>query len=188
VTAPTIDILKRCQAGDTNAFRHLVEYYQSFAYALAYRMLFCREEAEDVVQESFVRVWRHMKTFNHRQKFTTWFYKIVTNLCYDKMKANRRRKNVIIPQSGEQALSPASHEDLEEDVVNKDLVARIEKFIDELSTRQKSVFVLRDLQNLEVREVARILGISESSVKTNLFYARQNIRNKLNEGGYIDVL
>jgi RNA polymerase sigma-70 factor (ECF subfamily) len=188
LTDPTTDILKRCQSGDTKAFRHLVESYQSFAYALAYRLLYCREEAEDVVQESFIRVWRHVRKFNYRQKFTTWFYKIVTNLCYDKMKANTRRKKVIVPHSGEKITEPSSPDDLEEDVVKKDLVVRIEKIIDELSARQKSVFVLRDLQNLEIREVARILGISEGSVKTNLVYARRNIRKKLTENGCLDVL
>ena len=113
-------------------------------------------------------------------KFTTWMYKIVINLCYDKAKSNRRRTKVFA------RLNDNSFKDdcigknsIEHDLTNKETAALIKYIADGLSEKQKMIFLLRDLQDLTIEEVTDITGMSESAIKTNLFYARKNIRKKL---------
>ncbi|MFC2145837.1 RNA polymerase sigma factor [Acidobacteriota bacterium] len=81
------DILLASQNGDTRAFEKLVETYQGYAFSLARRFLGNEEDAQDVVQEAFIRVWKHLPAFDYRCKFTTWMYRIVTNLCLDRVKS-----------------------------------------------------------------------------------------------------
>jgi RNA polymerase sigma-70 factor (ECF subfamily) len=140
------------------------------------------EEAKDVVQESFIRVWKHISNFSLKSKFTTWLYKIVVNLCYDKMKSQKRKKAVLIRNFDKEMLDLAPYpENIEEELINKELAGLIRNIADELSTKQRIVFILRDLQDLKISEVSQILNMPESSVKTNLYHARLNIRKKLEQ-------
>ena len=95
MTDSTYETIIRCKSGDMSAFQSLVEEYQIYAYKLAFRLLCSEDEAKDVVQESFIRVWRHIQKYDLRSKFTTWLYKIVTNLCYDHLKARNRRTRIF---------------------------------------------------------------------------------------------
>ena len=88
-------LIKKAQQGDTLAFKEIVTCYQSYAYALAFRFLYDEDDADDIVQESFIRIWEHVRDFDQRTKFTTWMYKIVVNLCLYKIKVNKRRMNVF---------------------------------------------------------------------------------------------
>jgi RNA polymerase sigma-70 factor (ECF subfamily) len=166
--------------GDLSAFQQLVEHYQHYAYILAFRLLGNDEDAKDAVQETFIRVWKHIKNFNLSSKFTTWLYRIVTNLCLDRIKA-QKRKNRVFSQDGEQnqLLVAGSEKNPEENCINKALAGTIIHLSETLKPKQRVVFVLRDLQDLDMNEVARITGMSVNSVKSNLFYARRNIREKL---------
>lgn len=171
-------MLVRCKAGDLAAFRQLVEQYQSYAFSLAFRLLYSEENAKDIVQECFIRIWKHLPKYNLQKKFTTWLYRIVTNLCYDRIKARNRSKRMSLSE-GLHSITFPSDCDLESDISNKELVQIIENLARELSTKQRIIFTLRDLQDLDIDEVAQIAGMSKSSVKSNLYYARQNIRKKL---------
>ena len=175
----SIDILVHCKQGDTNAFRLLVEEYQAYAFRLAFRLLCCEEDAKDVVQESFIRVWRHLPQYNLKSKFTTWLYRIVTNLCYDRIKA-RRRQGKIMQQNSDTLNSNtiSCNYDLEKEMSNKELAQIILDIAEELSPKQKTVFVLRDLQDLSISEVAKITGLSKGTIKSNLYHARLHIREK----------
>lgn len=174
------DMILLSRQGDLSAFQQLVEHYQHYAYILAFRLLGNDEDAKDAVQETFIRVWKHIKNFNLSSKFTTWLYRIVTNLCLDRIKA-QKRKNRVFSQDGEQnqLLVAGSEKNPEENCINKDLAGTIIHLSETLKPKQRVVFVLRDLQDLDMNEVARITGMSVNSVKSNLFYARRNIREKL---------
>ena len=174
------DLIAEAKNGDVHAFRKIVNSHQSYAYAIAFRFLCDEDDAEDVVQESFIRIWTHLKGFDSRMKFTTWMYKIVVNLCYDKAKSNKRRTRVFTrwyDNSSEKDC--VENTDIERDLINKETAALIKNIAEGLSEKQRMIFLLRDIQDLTIEEVADITGVSESAIKTNLFYARQNIRKKL---------
>jgi len=174
------EILLQSKQGDLNAFQQVVERYQQYAYILAYRILFNQEDAEDVVQESFIRVWKHLDSYDIQQKFTTWLYTIVTRLCYDILKRSGHKETDLSPE----VLSNHLTNDLdvsipEEDCVNLSMRIELYHIVSWLPPRQRTIFVLRDLQDLSVKEVSGIMDISEAAVKTNLHYARRTIREKL---------
>lgn len=170
------------QRGDLEAFRRLIESHQHYVFSLAFRLTGDSDDAEDIVQETFVRVWTHIRRFDFRSKFTTWMYRIVVNLCHDLFKQRRRRE-----QSMQSHWRTIEGVDLEADNIEiagemKQLANLVVSLAGHLPPRQREVFVLRDLQELSVAEVADILGVSKSAVKANLSYARQNIRRLMEAG------
>lgn len=174
-------LLCRCQQGDVAAFRTVVEQTQGYAYALAYRLLLNSEDAEDVVQESFLRVWKHVKNFDTDQKFTTWLYTIVTRLCYDYLKSSRRNETGLSTAELNTHHGSQTGDSPESDCVDGGFHFTLYRLIADLPPRQKTVLVLRDLQDLSVNEVAQVLDISESAVKSNLYYARKSIRGQMKD-------
>jgi RNA polymerase sigma-70 factor (ECF subfamily) len=173
-------LIEEAQKGDVTAFEKIVRYHQSYVYAIAFRFLCDEDDAEDVVQESFIRIWNHLLDFDLSMKFTTWMYKIVVNLCYDKTKSNKRRMSVFSKFNDNSSKDKCIENiDLERDLTNKETAALIKSVADGLSEKQRMIFLLRDVQDLSIQEVADITGMSEAAIKTNLFYARQNIRKKL---------
>ncbi|MCP4148850.1 MAG: RNA polymerase sigma factor, partial [bacterium] len=149
-------------------------------FALAVRYLGNEEDAGDVLQETFIRVWKHIDNFDFRCKFTTWLYRIVINLCNDRARSHKRHIKNLLPDSVEKL-----HEHLsegpgpEENNIKDNLFAVIAALAGQLTPKQQAVFVLRDLQDLSIAEVTDILGISKGAVKSNLSVARKNIRKKL---------
>ena len=174
------ELIAEARNGDVHAFRKIVNDHQSYAYAIAFRFLGDECDAEDVVQESFIRIWNHLKEFDLSMKFTTWMYKIVVNLCYDKAKSNKRRMRVFARSNDNLSKEDCiDNGDMERELTEKETIALIKQIADGLSEKQHMIFLLRDLQDLTIQEVADITGMSESGIKANLFYARQNIKKKL---------
>lgn len=170
--------MERCGRNDKRAFREVVQRNQEYAFALAFRFLCDNEEARDVVQESFVRVWTHRADYDPGTKFTTWLYRIVVNLCYDRLRALQRRDK-IFSRAENRMQGAAATDNPEELAANRDLAERISRLAETLPEKQRIVFTLRDLHDQTVEEVAAIVGISAESVRTNLCYARAAIRAKL---------
>ncbi|MBN1480747.1 RNA polymerase sigma factor [candidate division KSB1 bacterium] len=178
-------LIRNAQNGDLEAFRQLVESYQQFVYNVAFRFTASHEDARDVVQECFIRVWKNLHKFDARKKMTTWLYKIIINLCYDEL---RRAYKKYRCDSNEQQTSfeNLQHaEDVDDMLTKADLAEKIKNLSGHLKPRQRTVFILRDLEDLDMEEIAKILKISISAVKSNLYYARQNIRKKCQQLGYI---
>lgn len=174
---PTDELVGRSLKGDHAAFRALMESQQQYAYALAFRLLHDADDAKDVVQDSFIRVWNNLASYRPEFKFTTWLYKIVVNLCYDRMKMESRRSNVFGYIAGLiTAADVADKRDVHKDVENLDLREHILSTAKKLPPMERLVFHLRDIQDLSIDEIANIAGISVGSVKTNLCYARKRIR------------
>ncbi len=176
----TLDIIERCKQDDKDAFRELVEANQSYAFSLAFRMLCNEDDAKEVVQDSFIRVWRHISKYKKEIKFTTWLYKIVLNLCYDKIDSIKRRRQLF--QSEEETskfLLTANETDIEREFTNRELASCIKGLSEKLSAKQQAVFVLRDLQGLETNEISEILDMPLKNIKSNLCLARKEIREKL---------
>ena len=178
ILQPDADILLRCRNRDEKAFRILVERFQSYAFNLAFRLVLNEDDAKDVVQESFIRVWKHIHHYDPESLFSTWLYKIVVNLCHDNLKSIRRRNHTELKLADDHALS-IKKDYASGNAENKDLIIKIRQLSKTLTIKQRMVFVLRDLHELPVKEVSKVLGLTEGSVKTNLYLARLNLRKKL---------
>ena len=178
----TAELVKRSKQRDMAAFRLLVETHQRFVFNLAFRLLCDEEEAKDIVQETFVRIWRHLQKYEgHRARFSTWLYKIACNLCYDRLKVVKRLHDSKILKIEESKLKVSVCEDLEESIINRDLKEYITSLTGGLTPKQRLVFTLRDLEGLEIDEVREITGMTGAKIKSNLYLARQYIREKLNK-------
>ena len=169
------DILKKCKKGDENAFAMLCEQNYDFAYRVAFRLLAHEEDTKDAVQETFIRVWKKISLYNEKIKFTTWLYSIVTNLCIDRLRKRKNHSDIYCRE----ALNKTDLNNEEERFSKKDLTSIITCIANELSPKQHTVFVLRDLEGLEMDEIAQITKLSPSRVKSNLCHARRAIREKL---------
>jgi RNA polymerase sigma-70 factor (ECF subfamily) len=178
IQQPDTDIINQCKKRDEKAFKILVEKFQIYAFNLAFRLVLNEDDAKDIVQESFIRVWRHIGHYDAKVLFTTWLYKIVTNLCYDSLKSSGRRNHAELDLANGQACL-SSKDTVSGSIENKDLIRKIKQFSKDLTIRQRMVFVLRDLHELSVKEVCKILDLSEGAVKTNLYLARLNIRERI---------
>ena len=178
---PAPDIFQRIRAGDMAAFEELVRQYQPYAYSLAVRLLCNESEAEDAVQDTFIRVWRTIDRYDPSMQFSTWLYRIVTNLCLDKLRARHRRGWISFQEENgnDQAIDIRANVDLDELISAENLISIVRSLSDDLPETQRLVFVLRDLQDLSIEDVCNVTGLSEGSVKTNLHYARRKIREHL---------
>jgi len=167
--------------GDKASFRKLVESHQAFVYVTAVRLLCNNYEAEEVVQETFIRVWKNMGRFDLEMRFSTWLYKIVVNLCYDSMRASQRNRNTIhFDPESTLILNLPSTENIETSVINKELADVIRSLTGGLTPKQKIVFTLTELEELTVDEITTITGLTPHKIKSNLYCARQTIKDKLN--------
>ena len=171
------ELVSRSLEGDLSAFRVLMESHQQYAYAVAFGFLRDEDHAKDVVQQAFIRVWNNLGRYRRDMKFTTWLYKIVINLCYDKTKMESRRKKIFGYFGGLLGGNDlADSGDLEEQVETADLREHILREAKKLPPKEYLVFHLRDVQDFSIEEVAGIVGISVGAVKSNLCYARRRIR------------
>lgn len=171
-----LKLIREAQRGDLNAFETVLKNYQYYAYTVAFRVLANDDDAKDVVQECFIRIWKNLSGYNAKVKFTTWMYKIVINLCYDKL---RRRKTEYERNEVLDEQFIGSDDNPEQLLSNKEQAEIIKHISDGLPEKQRMVFVLRDLEELTTDEVSQIMEMSVESVKANLSIARKTIRAKL---------
>ena len=159
------------------AFALLVSEFQPLVFRLAFRLLCDEDEARDITQETFVKVWLSLKTYNQENRLSTWLYKITCNTCYDRLRSLRHS-----PLDNESAFSGSvnipSDDNIEISLSNKQLKELILRYTSELPPQQKLVFMLRDVEELEVQTIT---GLSSEKIKSTLYLARKNIRNKMNQ-------
>ncbi len=168
-------LLRKIATGDDEALRTLYREYGSLAYALAYRMLGRRERAEDVVQEAFLRVWRHAGRFDGaRASFPTWLTRIVRNLCIDELRRKDPSQSADVLDDVEQWVAHASP--IDRPILDR-LIIR-EAFL-ALPMEQSRVVEMAYFEGLTHREIARNLGIPEGTVKSRLRLGLQRLRQVL---------
>jgi RNA polymerase sigma-70 factor (ECF subfamily) len=177
---PEYELFQRSQNGDTEAFRRIVESHQSYAYAIAFRFLGNETDAEDIVQESFINVWKHLAEYDPQKKFTTWLYRIVANRCLDFIKSRNRRRETFSTDP-ERVELRQSLEDPEKINDDRERLGMVNALVRELPEKQRMVFILRDLQDLNIKETSGILNMSKASVKSNLFHARKTLRQRIEQ-------
>lgn len=174
-------ILKKCRDGDKASFRWVVQTYQRMVFSLALKMLADEEEAKDVVQDTFIRVWQNLEGYDFQRPFATWLYTIATRLCLDRL---RRMHIKPMPQDETVLRRFADEADTERTLENSEWTSIVRLLAAELSEKQRLVFTLCQLEGLSMAEVERISGIDVGKVKSNLHAARQKIRKRLTELGY----
>ncbi len=176
------EIVTRCQRGDKAAFRGIVQTYQRMVFALALKMLADEEEAKDVVQETFIKVWQHLGDYNEQRSFKTWLYTIAARLCLDHM----RREQPFVAQPADESVvrSLASDSNSQRQLENSEWVAIVRLLADGLSEKQRIAFTLCQLEGLSPAEAEQVSGIDARQLTSNLYVARQTIRKRLKDLGY----
>lgn len=175
-------ILSRCKNGDKTAFRWVVQTYQQRVFSLTLKMLADEEEAKDTVQDTFIRVWQHISDYDPQRTFSTWLYTIASRLCIDRLK--RRCRMLPLPEDEGVLRRLAADTDNQRTLENSEWVSMVRTMAEELSTKQRLVFTLCQLEGLSSEEVQEITGMNARQVKNNLYVARQTIRKRLVELGY----
>src|SRR5678815_1681144 len=149
---PVDEVLARARSGDRDAFNILIMRHEQRVLKLAFRMLGRREDAMDAAQETFLRVFRHLHTFDLKRDFSAWLYRIAVNVCRD---SARRRKPDTPLELVEEA--PVS-ERQESDVIQAQQKRILRQALSILSTKERAALVLRDIEGLDTVEVARLLN------------------------------
>ena len=176
------DIILQCQQGDKEAFRWVVKTHQRMIFSLALKMLCDEEEAKDIVQETFIRVWQSIRNYDPQKTFSTWVYTIASRLCIDRLKKSSRM--VVLPEDEITLRRFASDTDSQQSLENREWVSIVRMIAEGLSDKQRLVFTLCQLEGIPSAEVEQITGLDAKQVKSNLYVARQTIRKRLTDLGY----
>lgn len=166
------ELVRRALSGEQEAFRGLVERYERRAFWVARGMLGNDEDARDVAQEAFIRVHRSLERFDTEQRFYTWLYQIVVNLCIDHLRKNAKRRGVSLDAVAESGHETSSSSSLE----GSELKERVARVLDELPPKYKTVMVLSDLQGIGAKEIAKITGATHATVRWRHHRARKLFR------------
>ncbi|MCB9878226.1 MAG: sigma-70 family RNA polymerase sigma factor [Planctomycetes bacterium] len=185
MTEITDDLVRRAQQGDEAASRAIVEALHRPVIATVYRFLGTgwRREIEDLAQEVFLKVFRAIDKFDPtRAKFTTWVYTFVRNHCFDVLKKRRLKTSSLhAVDDDERQRDFADRRELlpDQDSENQELGRRIGEALATLGEDQRMVFILREYESLDYREIAAITGVNEGTVKSRLFRAKESLRKQL---------
>lgn len=185
---PTFDesmLVERTREGDTKAFSALVRRYESKIFRLAQHITQNREDAEDVLQETFLKAYEHIHQFQGNSKFYTWIVRIAVNQALMKLRKRKSDRTVSLDEgidTGEDTVAreiAAWDEDPEQRYSREELNEILTSAIDSLAAPYRAVFVLRDLEELSTEETAQALSLSIPAVKSRLLRARLQLRDKL---------
>ncbi len=183
-------LIREAQAGSRAAFEALVHRYDRDVLRLALNLLQRSEDARDVYQESFLKVYKNLHRFRFECSFYTWVYRIVTNVCLDHLRRRNSRPEVQAPDpSAEGDAAPADFfdrqkvnhiaADPERRLMGKEIGQQIARALELLSPRERMVFELKHYQGLKLRAIGEMLGTSEETVKNSLFRATRKLRTQL---------
>lgn len=170
--------LARARQGDADAFRALVERHSRSAFRLAYRMTGNEQDAEDVVQESFLKAYRQLGRFESRANFGTWLYRIVANCSVDLMRAKQARHDIVRGDSLDEAAElPTSNSDNPERLaLSGDVRRQVAAALDDLSPLERAAFALRHYEGRTIDEISKTLGLGTSAAKHSVFRAVKKLR------------
>jgi RNA polymerase sigma-70 factor (ECF subfamily) len=184
-----LDLVKRCQDGDSEAFDELVVRYRTRVFGMIYNMVHSEQDAWDLAQDSFVKAWKSIKRFRGQSSFYTWIYRIVMNVTIDWL-----RKKQIKAGGAEfddsiqlKEVDPASKTLPKPDALpsqtmqQKEIRSEIDKAIAQLSPEHRAVILMKEIDGMQYHEIAETLGCSIGTVMSRLFYARKKLQNLLRD-------
>lgn len=176
--------IKQVKKGDQEAFEDVVAFYQHKVYQICYRMLGNVHEAEDIAQEAFIRAFINIDSYDEQRKFSTWLYRIATNLAIDRLRKKKPDYYLDAEVKGTEGLTMysqlAAEQALpEEEVESLELQSYIQKEIMALPPKYRSVIALRYLDEMPLSEISEILDIPIGTVKTRIHRGREALRKRL---------
>lgn len=183
------ELIRSAQRGDQEAFAELVRLHDQNVLRLAYNLLRSAEDASDIYQEAFLRVYKNLPSFRFDCSFNTWLYRIVTNLCLDALRKKRvRREEDPVVETSEGVVDrmdlleeERAQGDPQRQLMSQELKARIEDVLTNLTPRERTVFEMRHYQGLRLKAIGEMLGTSEEAAKNCLFRATQKMRAALGD-------
>ena len=182
-------LIKNAAAGDAAAFETLVERYQKQVYNLALRMVNNESDAEDLAQEAFIRAWRSLGSFQYTSQFSTWLYRLTTNICIDFLRSQKRRKVVSLTMLRDDEDSqwdlPDTEPLPEQQMIAAEDRAALARALASLDPDYRQVLTLRIVNECSYQQISQILGIAEGTVKSRLSRAREQLRKKMAANGHI---
>ena len=173
-TLPDLDLMRRVQEGEMVSYNTLVNRYKDRLFNVLYRMLSSEDEANDLLQETFLRVWQHKMSYDFRFAFSTWIYTIALNLARNEL---RRRKKIKFLDIFDFADKLAAKEEKKDTSAN--LKTLLESEMKRLPEKYKTAFLLRDVDNLSYEEIAQVLAVPLGTVKSRVNRARAILRTRL---------
>lgn len=176
-----VALVYRAREGDYAAFEQLFERHRALVYRFAYQMTSRRDDAEDIVQEAFVRAYQNLHRYRDEAKFTTWLLRIVTNLCTDQARMSQRR-SALEQQEAMGALDWMTIGETDDPVQNLEADRRkqaLRKALNALPAHHRSVIVLRDIEEREYPDIAAVLGCTVGGAKLRVLRARRALRDRI---------
>ncbi|MDP8980945.1 MAG: sigma-70 family RNA polymerase sigma factor [Acidobacteriota bacterium] len=184
-------LVRRVQARDELAFREIVEHYQAKVFSIIYGILRNHNDAEDIAQQVFAKIYFSIKNFDFRSSLLTWIYKITVNECYDYLRKKRVRKLVYESDFSEEDAQRMQNTDsaiqqgpaVDTQLAQRDLVV---KLLAKLSPEDRLLLMMKEVEGHSVEELSRMTGTNENTIKVKLFRARQKLlkaAQRLNRGG-----
>ena len=189
VDVSDLELVKQCQAGQTEAFDELVSRYRRRVFAMIYNMVHNEQDAWDLAQESFVKAWKSIKRFRRHSSFYTWVYRIVMNVTIDWLRKKQIKgagsefddsiqlKEIDPASRTVPKAEPLPHERMERNEIR----AKIDNAIGQLSPEHRAVILMKEIDDMQYHEIAETLGCSIGTVMSRLFYARKKLQNLLRD-------
>ncbi len=182
-TLDTTELIIKTQRGELGAFEELVRRYEKMVYSLAFQMLNNHDDADDVLQDAFIKVYKSLVNLKNPSAFLTWLHRIVVNLSIDFARKKNRRIELSEETTEDMeeelplaAIWPANPETIYKD---KELMNLIQEAVMELPPRQRAVIILHEVKGYTKKEIGRILKCPQGTVRSNLHYAREKLKKKL---------
>ena len=183
-----LELVRRCQKGDSKAFEDLLGRYRRKVYGLAMGMVSNRDDAMDVMQDAFVRVFRHIHSFQGDSSFYTWLYRITMNLCIDHVRKSARTRAAPFEDrlahdnvdQGDFPILPVRHDVNPGKAARRhEVMKRIEAALETLSREHREVIVMREFEGLSYEEMARVQQVPKGTIMSRLFHARHKLQKVL---------
>ncbi len=189
VDVSDLELVKQCQASQTEAFDELVARYRTRIFAMIYNMVHNEQDAWDLAQESFVKAWKSIKRFRRDSSFYTWMYRIVMNVTIDWLRKKQIKgagsefddsiqlKEIDPASKTVPKADPLPHERMERNEIR----AKIDNAIGQLSPEHRAVILMKEIEDMQYHEIAETLGCSIGTVMSRLFYARKKLQKLLRD-------
>jgi len=182
--APSLDeaaLIRAAQKGDHDAFERLVRAHDQGVLRCAMNLLRSSEDARDVYQEAFLRAYKSLPSFRFDASFHTWLYRVVTNLCLDRLRKKKVRREDDSAEPLDSAREVRAEGNPERTLLSRELSARIQEVLQGLTPRERTVFELRHYQGMRLKTIGETLGTSEEAAKNCLFRVTQKMRAALGD-------
>jgi RNA polymerase sigma-70 factor (ECF subfamily) len=173
----------RVRSGDKDTFRLLVERHSQTIFRVAFRIMENEQDAEEVVQETFLRAYRALDRFESRSNFGTWIYRIALNRCYDLL-AQRKSRPITQPQEDPDAQAaieqiPTKNPTPERSLMSQEIDTRVRSAMEHLTAGERTAFVLRHFEGRSIEEIARVLNVREGAARNSVHRAVLKLRQEL---------